>query len=182
MLKSKKRLNIEIMPKKAEKQIIYLPSVLGSVRAIAQRGLTDAEICKYFAIPETLFAKWLKLYPSFRAALNEGRTEADTKVVDALHKSALGGIRKIKTVSVVEKNGKKIKRERTQEIYQAANVEAQKFWLTNRDKENWKNRQSSETNIKAAIIHAERKDLIEGIFKDLTATPTLVENHSTLKN
>jgi len=173
---------MKMMPAKSKKQIVYLPSVLDSVRMIAKRGLTDKEICTYFDIPETLFAKWLKAYPSFRDALNEGRTDADAKVVDALHKSAIGHKTKVTTTSIVEKNGKKIKRTRINEQLIAPNVEAQKFWLTNRDKVNWKNRQSSEANIQAAVIVAERKELIDGIFTELMSNPKLVESITSAKN
>lgn len=159
--------------------VVYLPTALDSVRMIAKRGLTDSEICQYFGIPERLFAKWVKAYPSFRTALEEGRTEADVKVVEALHKSAVGYKIKTKHTNTTVRNGRKIKKERVIENVVAPSVDAQKFWLTNRNREQWKNRQSNESNIKAAVLIGERKELIESIFSELISNPELenkVEN------
>jgi len=47
---------------------------------------------------------------------------------------------------------------------------------------NWKNRQSSEANIQAAVIVAERKELIDGIFTELMSNPKLVESITSAKN
>jgi hypothetical protein len=156
--------------------LVFLPTALDSVRMIAKRGLTDKEICESFGIPEALFAKWVRAYPSFRLALEEGRTEADTKVLKALHKAAVGYKLKTTHINITERNGRKIKKERTVETEVPGSVDAQKFWLTNRQKEFWKNRQSTESNVKAAVIIAERKELIEGIFNELIATPEALEH------
>lgn len=69
---------------------VYLPDCLPQVRAIAMRGLSDDEISANFGVDKDLFAKWKKAYPSFREAIEHGRTHADVAVVEAAWKRAVG--------------------------------------------------------------------------------------------
>lgn len=170
---------MKIMPRTSllpTQRIVFLPSALDSVKMVAKRGLTDNEICDYFGIPLSLFNKWLKAYPSFRDTLEEGRTEADVRVVEALHKSAVGYHLKHKKTTIQVKNGRKTRRTVITESPVAGSVDAQKFWLTNRDKKHWKNRVSSESDVRAQILVEDRRKLIDGLFSELISDPKQLIN------
>ena len=68
----------------------FLPSHLDQVRAIAARGMTDLDMCKFLDIHPKQMKLWKKQYPLFEQAIEDGRTDADVEVVQALYKSAVG--------------------------------------------------------------------------------------------
>lgn len=152
---------------------IHLPSHLDQVKMIAKRGLSDKEMAFQFGVPDALFAKWMKFYPSFRDAIKEGRSDPDARVVESLYKRATG--MKITDTQSYDRirNGKKVKVVRKSTRTLPPDVEAQKFWLTNRQKAEWKNRQSSDVEQKTLVLVAARKELIESLYRDLIATPGL---------
>lgn len=149
---------------------IHLPSHLDQVKMIAKQGLTDKEMAAQFGVPDELFSKWLKAYPSFQEAIKEGRSDPDAEVVKALYKRATGmKITESQSHEKVLKSGKKIKVKRSQTRTLPPDPDSIKFWLTNRKKAEWKNRHSADVEQKALIVVAERKQLIDDIYKELLA-------------
>jgi hypothetical protein len=106
---------------------IFLPDHLEQVRAIAMRGLTDDEMAGVFGIAPGLIQAWKKFYPTFRDAIDQGRTHADAKVVEALYKNATGY-----TIErdIVTKTGNVV----SVQVPILAETAAQRFWLTNRSR------------------------------------------------
>jgi len=114
---------------------IFLPDHLAQVKAIAWRGSSDDEIAGMFGVDKDLFQKWKKHYPSFRLAIEMGRSHPTAEVERGLFERATGydyhedGLTRTGRVVALKRHA-------------IPDVSAQKFWLTNRDKENWNERHS----------------------------------------
>lgn len=114
---------------------LFLPDHLAQVRAIAWRGATDDEIAETFGIDPILIEKWKFNYPSFREAIENGRTHADAQVIESLFKECIGydyeedGLTRTGSIKRLKRRAR-------------PNGELIKFWLTNRQKDYWSSRQS----------------------------------------
>lgn len=115
---------------------VFLPGMLPQVRAIAWRGATDTEIAQTFGVSPTLLEKWKLQYPSFRDAIENGRTHADSMVVESLFKECVGYDYHEQMVAGRNATIKEIRRRAR------PNGDLIKFWLTNRQREYWSSRTS----------------------------------------
>jgi len=115
------------------KPILFLPDYPDQVMAIAMQGLTDDEMAALFGISGDLLQSWKEYYPSFSEAIEKGRTLADGQVLQALYKNAVGY--EYETDEIVKtRSGAHVLTVRKKYLPETA---AQKFWLENRQPENW---------------------------------------------
>lgn len=116
-----------------------------AVRKIALLGLTQEESAPYMGIGLSTFRKWLKDYPEFEQAWLEGAKVVDADVANALLKSALGYNYTKNTTKTKdsETDGESLE-ETTEEMHAPGNVQAQMFWLANRQRDKWKMKHSSD--------------------------------------
>jgi hypothetical protein len=63
---------------------------LTQVQVAGELGLTDVEMCKFFAISKQTLNTYKKKYPDFLDSLKKGKEVADEKVVRALYRRATG--------------------------------------------------------------------------------------------
>lgn len=106
----------------------------------ARYGLTDEQIWHNLGIGKDSFYSFIKLYPEFSDAIKEGRKPVNYEVENSLLKKANGYE---VTEEVIEyepdENGKpQIKSKRIITKHIAPDTGAAVFWLTNRDKDRWK--------------------------------------------
>ena len=121
----------------AEDARLFLPDHLEQVRAIAMRGVSEREMSEMFDIHPKMFSMWKKQYPAFKDAIEKGYTDADTAVLSALYQKAVGYTHDEE--KIFQWDGAIIRAE-TQKHY-APDVNAIKLWITNRQREHWKDRQ-----------------------------------------
>lgn len=119
------------------------------IQGWARDGLIDKEIAHNIGVGYSTLREWKKLYPEIGEALRKGKEVVDRIVENALYKSAIGFMQKIKKpvrIKEVEydpKTGKKIRESEKwvqveEEIYIAPQVTAQIFWLKNRKPDQWR--------------------------------------------
>lgn len=82
------------------------------VKGYALLGLTNLKIAELLDIDEKTFYNWQNEDPEFFQSIKDGREAADAKVAETMYNQALNG-----------------------------NVTAGIFWLCNRQKEHWRQRQ-----------------------------------------
>lgn len=90
----------------------YNEEIADKAYSLALLGASDKEMAEILGVSESTFNLWKKTYPEFSESLNEAKNMADSKVVRALYNQAIGG-----------------------------NVTAQIFWLKNRQKDKWRDKQ-----------------------------------------
>lgn len=76
--------------KKTPGKYKYYPSMVKEVSALARFGLTNEEIAGFYGIAIQTFASYIRDIPELYASLEQGRMMDSMKVVDSLHKQALG--------------------------------------------------------------------------------------------
>ena len=119
------------------------------IQGWARDGLIEKQIAHNMGVHETTLRGWKHIFPEIAEALRKGKEVVDREVENALFKSAIGFMQKIrKPVRIREveydpKTGKKIKElERwvqvEEEVYIAPQVTAQIFWLKNRKPDQWR--------------------------------------------
>lgn len=145
------------------------------LRRLAEICEDDEEVAKRIGIGLSLFRKWKKKYPEFAEAINLGRAESDFAVIKALHKKATGfnvGVKKnykLKRIDFDPDTGKKIREYEelatgVEETYVPADLNAEKFWLKNRQSDSWieqSEKSSSEDSGESGVIEIPPADMID---------------------
>lgn len=103
----------------------------------ARDGLTDKQIAQNCGVAYSTFREWKKRFPALSAALKRGKEVVDRQVENALLKSALGYHYEEETVT---NQGGVV----TTKKYAKPNTTAQIFWLKNRKRNQWRDRQDIE--------------------------------------
>lgn len=119
------------------------------IQGWARDGLIEKQIAKNMGVAESTLRNWKNIFPEIAEALRKGKEVVDREVENALYKSALGFMQKvkkpvrIKEVEYDPKNGRKIRESEKwvqveEEVYIPPQVTAQIFWLKNRKPDQWR--------------------------------------------
>lgn len=100
-------------------------------------GYSKREVAECLGVTHTTINNWCKAYPSFAAAYDAGRSNADAEVAAALYKKATG-------FTVRETHVSNYQGEITLtpvEKHFAPDTVAAKYWLGNRQPDKWREKQ-----------------------------------------
>ncbi len=140
------------------------------IKGWARDGLTDKQIAGNMGISRSTFYEWQRQFSSISDALKEGKAPVDIEVENALLKSALGFITKIKKpikvkIKGFDDNGRPIEEEQikyaTEEVFTPPQTTAQIFWLKNRRPDKWRDKPVPEVVQVASPID----EITQEIFK-----------------
>lgn len=158
----------EHLKKKRGVPSIYNPKVYDSiVKMLAGLGRTQKEMSKELNISLTTFVTWRKVNPSFNAAVIEGKRFSDEEVEISLYQRAIGYSHPdihITSYQGVVTQTKIMK-------YYPPETTACIFWLKNRDKENWKDKQTVSFALDDSDFVKETPAQIAEKMDNLTASP-----------
>lgn len=119
----------------------------------ARNGLTDSEIAEKMGIVESTLNEWKKKFPQLSESLKRGKEIVDIEVENSLLKKAHGYNAKIlKTFKLkkiwYDEQGRKCEEEYLEqaedEVHVPADTTAQIFWLKNRNRVDWRDKQEVE--------------------------------------
>lgn len=149
---------------------LYLPEKEYIVRRIAARGATDDNFELMYGLPRGTIASWAKLYPGFAKALEEGRSKVDGDVLFSLYRNAIGfEYEEEQAVGGRDPCVLKVKKVKHGE------VSAQKYWLNNRQPDNWKQRERVDLSGNLGLDHGikteTRNELIDSIVALVSSKP-----------
>lgn len=125
------------------------PDGLMLLAAWARDGLSKEQIAANCGVSRSTLAEWEKRFPDISDALVRNKDIADVEVENALYKKCLGynvpvtKHYKLKEVRYDEDTGKKLSEverlvEVEEQIHVPADTTAQKFWLSNRRPDKWR--------------------------------------------
>jgi hypothetical protein len=106
-------------------------------RKLCLLGATDGDLAKFFGVNEDTINEWKKRHKEFSVSLRKGKDQADSEVADRLYQRARGFEHASEEIKVVEGE---IVRVPITKIY-PPDTTAGIFWLKNRQKGKWRDRQ-----------------------------------------
>lgn len=106
----------------------------------AQLGATEADIAQFLGVATRTVERWKVDHPDFCRALKLGKKVADARVEQSLYRRATGYMHESEKIF---QHGGEVVRAKTVEQY-PPDTTACIFWLKNRDKANWRDKQDME--------------------------------------
>lgn len=131
--------------RKSQYDILIKPH-LKEITQLVSEGYTEGSICKKFGVGKTAFCNYKNQFPELEAAVNEGRAQVESLVVNALLKIALG---------FMDDTGK----------YHAPNIKAIQMILNNYS-DTWKNMGVDEAKFKERELKVKEDLAREKCFSD----------------
>lgn len=133
---------------------------------------TARELARELGVSPGTLAAWMRDFPAVKAAVTEMRHLADDAVESSLYKRAVGYeyLETSTSETTGGKDGSKTT-ETEKTVHVAPDVGAAKFWLSNRRRERWSERQviEIEGGLKQALDHAAQVlELDMSQWKDVT--------------
>lgn len=153
------------IPNKTNKYETVIQPRLLEIQKWCEEGLTNDIICERLGIAESTWYEYQKNHEILSELVQASKSVIDTKVENALLKTALGfEYEEIKTIIEEDKNGKKRTRIEKTKKYMPPNPTAQAFWLKNRKRDEWGDRKEIIFDTKAQEL--ERKKLFFQMIND----------------
>lgn len=134
----------------------YTEDMPKRIHTMAMLGLTIQQMADSSGIPVSTLREWLQNRPEIREAYETGKDSFDFDVMLALRRKALGyEYEREKTYTGVDSIGRPWSRTVTEVVRVEGDVTAQKFWLSNRQPEMWREglNAGSSTNIQVNNIN-----------------------------
>jgi hypothetical protein len=132
----------------------YTPEMNDMVRKMALLGATDAEMADIIGVSVVTFNAWKQRYPAFLKSILAGKIVADADVADSLYKQATGHFITIEKQRKNKQTGE-YEAVKVQQYIPGNPVSAQ-FWLKNRRKDDWRDKQELEHSGGVTMSHEER--------------------------
>ena len=123
----------------------YQPEYAAQVEKLCQLGATDSEIADFFGVSVRTIHRWKIEHEEFCHSIKSGKEKADERVERSLYQKATG-------YDYTEEQAIKIKVEQHKEEVEVvqitkhapADTTAAIFWLKNRRKDQWRDKQEHE--------------------------------------
>lgn len=118
----------------------YEPKFNDQVRKLCLLGADDKEIADFFEVEESTINNWKLAYPKFLESIKKGKIIADSEVSERLYERAIGFEHDSEEIKVINDS---IERVPIRKIY-PPDTAAAIFWLKNRKRAYWKDKQDIE--------------------------------------
>jgi hypothetical protein len=135
-------------PRKKGRPTDYKPAYNPQAEKLCKLGATDKELANFFEVNEATINRWKKDHPSFCESIKKGKTIADAEVADKLFKRATGYSHR--AVKIFNDQGSALEVPYT-EHYPPDTVAAI-FWLKNRQKDKWRDKQEVEQTVNQRTV------------------------------
>lgn len=113
----------------------YHPEFNEQARKLCLLGATDAELADFFDVTETTINNWKSQFPAFFESIRAGKISADAEVAESLFRRATGEVAFVERAFKTNEGDYKVISLRQ---FIPGDVTAQRLWLLNRRKENWR--------------------------------------------
>lgn len=118
----------------------YQEAYAEQARKLCLLGYTDAELADFFEVSEATINNWKLEHSEFLESIKKGKAIADGNVTDRLYQRAMGFVAPDVDIRVIEN---KIV-ETPFDKYYPPDTAAAIFWLKNRQKDKWRDKQDHE--------------------------------------
>ncbi|SFY21860.1 terminase [Azotobacter vinelandii] len=135
----------------------YKPEYAEQARKLCLLGATDVEMADFFEVSESTINKWKEDYPEFSESIKSGKVLADADVTDRLFKRATGYSHPDIDIRVID--GAIVETPLIK--HYPPDTAAAIFWLKNRQKERWRDKQevehSGDVSLTQRILEARKR-------------------------
>lgn len=138
---------------KAGRKTAYKKEFCKMAYKLSLLGLSDKQMAEVFGVSEQTFNSWKAKHPEFLVSIKEGKDIADAEVVATLRQRAMGWSHEDVDIKVVD--GRIVKTPLVK--HYPPDTAAAIFWLKNRQKLNWRDKQE------IGVTDSEGNDVV--IFK-----------------
>lgn len=118
----------------------YKPEYAEQAQKLCEFGLTDEEIARFFDVHTATIYRWQAKYPEFCEALKVGKAPADDRVERSLYHKATGYT--FNSEKVFNYQGEIVRTPVVEHV--PPDTTAAIFWLKNRRKDIWRDKQDHE--------------------------------------
>ncbi|CVF68423.1 terminase [Serratia ureilytica] len=115
----------------------YQEAYAEQARKLCLLGYTDAELASFFEVSEATINNWKLEHPEFLESIKKGKAVADGEVASTLFNRAIGYTAKEKREEKTADGFKEVDAEK----HVPGDVTAMIFWLKNRQKDKWREKQ-----------------------------------------
>ncbi|MBH1909618.1 terminase [Serratia ureilytica] len=115
----------------------YQEAYAEQARKLCLLGYTDAELASFFEVSEATINNWKLEHPEFLESIKKGKAVADGDVASTLFNRAIGYTAKEKREEKTADGFKEVDAEK----HVPGDVTAMIFWLKNRQKDKWREKQ-----------------------------------------
>lgn len=115
----------------------YQEAYAEQARKLCLLGYTDAELADFFEVSEATINNWKLEHPEFLESIKKGKAVADSDVASNLYHRAMGYTAKEKREEKTAEGFKEVDAEK----HIPGDVTAMIFWLKNRQKDKWREKQ-----------------------------------------
>ncbi|HFZ7981312.1 TPA: terminase [Salmonella enterica subsp. enterica serovar Thompson] len=126
----------------------YQEAYAEQARKLCLLGYTDAELADFFEVSESTINKWKLDYPKFSESIKKGKEYADGNVADRLYQRAMGYVAPDVDIKVIENQIV----ETPLEKHHPPDTTAAIFWLKNRQRDKWRDKQEVEHTGEVSLI------------------------------
>ena len=121
----------------------YKPEYCEQAFKLCLLGATDKELANFFNVSEQTLNTWKQVHSNFLESLKNGKAVADANVTDRLYQRAMGYEHddvELKVVSIGNNAGSEVQHIPVRKYY-PPDTTACIFWLKNRSKQDWRDKQ-----------------------------------------
>lgn len=130
----------------------YQPEFNEQARKLCLLGAVDDELADFFGVCVRTIQNWKSEFPAFLHSINEGKVSADAEVADSLYRRATG---EHIVIEKLVKKGDDFEKVSLKQFI-PGEVQAQRLWLLNRRKGNWRDKQEVEHTGNVTVTKVER--------------------------
>jgi hypothetical protein len=132
-------------------------------RKLAGLGATDREVAEFFGVSEATLHRWKHEHPEFCESLKVGKDAADARVEQSLYRRALGYSHDAVKIAV-NAQGEVTQVPFTEHF--PPDTTAAIFWLKNRRKDEWRDKQDIEHSGSVAVTEGGISGLLAAVKKE----------------
>lgn len=126
----------------------FKPEFAEQAAKLCALGATDIDLADFFGVSDRTIYRWQTKYPEFCQALKAGKDTADDRVERSLYHKAVGY--SFDAVKIFQHQGEVITAPYREHI--PPDTTAAIFWLKNRRKEEWRDKQEHEHGGTVALV------------------------------
>ena len=132
----------------------YTPEYAEQAAKLCALGATDADLADFFEVSIRTIERWRSRHEKFCRSIKGAKKEADNRVERSLYQKAVGYT--FDAVKIFQHQGKIIEAPHREHV--PPDTAAAIFWLKNRRKDVWRDKQEHEHTGEVSLVTKEQRD------------------------